>query len=98
MGKLTHYFKEQEDPFFQKGQRLGFTLGLESGKKEGLEEGKSEGLKEGKKQGLEEGKKQGKRLIILNLLTQTNFSVAEIAQLADVSDSFVEEIKKEMGA
>ncbi len=94
MEKLTHYFKEQEDPFFQKGQRLGFTLGLESGKNEGLEVGKSERLKEG----LEEGKKKGKRLIILNLLTQTSFSVAEIAQLADVSDSFVEEIKKEMGA
>ena len=102
MEKLTQYFKEQEDPFFQKGQRLGFTLGLESGKKAGLEQGKKEGLEQGKKagleQGLEEGKKQGKRLIILNLLTQTQFSVAEIAQLTDTSNSFVQKIKKEMGA
>ncbi|WP_080058139.1 RpnC/YadD family protein [Spirosoma aerolatum] len=98
MEKLTQYFKEQEDPFFQKGQRLGFTLGLESGKKAGLEEGKKAGLEEGKKAGLEEGKKQGKRLIILNLLAQTQFSVAEIAQLTDTSSSFVEKIKKEMGA
>ncbi|GAB4028917.1 RpnC/YadD family protein [Spirosoma gilvum] len=102
MEKLTQYFKEQEDPFFQKGQRLGFTLGLESGKKAGLEEGKKQGIEQGKKQGIEQGEKkgleQGKRLVILNLLSQTSFSVAEIARLTDVSSSFVETIKKELGA
>ena len=106
MEKLTQYFKEQEDPFYKKGQRLGFTLGLESGKKEGLEQGKKQGIEQGKKQGIEQGKKQGieqgkkqgieqgKKLIVLNLLKETDFSVAEIARLAEVSTAFVEMLKK----
>jgi predicted transposase YdaD len=83
MEKLTQYFKEQEDPFYKKGQRLGFSLGMESGKKEGL--------KQGKKQGLE----QAQRLIVLNLLKETTFSVAEVARLAGVATTFVEKLKTE---
>ncbi|GAB4023144.1 hypothetical protein GCM10028773_39080 [Spirosoma koreense] len=66
MEKLTQFFKEQEDPFFQKGERLGFDRGLEN----------------------------GKRLVILNLLKETNFSIHKIARLADVQVSLVEQLKK----
>ncbi|GAB4051021.1 RpnC/YadD family protein [Spirosoma litoris] len=37
MEKLTQYFKEQEDPFYKKGERLGFSVGLENGRKQGIE-------------------------------------------------------------
>jgi predicted transposase YdaD len=98
MEKLTQYFKEQEDPFYRKGERIGFSLGLEDGKKQG----KKQGIKQGKRQGIEQGEKQGKvskeRLVVLNLLNETAFSVSEISRLADVSIEFVETLKKELGA
>ncbi len=90
MEKLTQYFKEQEDPFYKKGQRLGFSLGLENGKKQGIEQGK--------KQGIEQGKFNKERLVVLNLLKETNFSPTEIARLAEVPIDFVETLKKESGA
>ena len=90
MEKLTQYFKEQEDPFYKKGQRLGFSLGLENGKKQGIEQGK--------KQGIEQGKFNKERLVVLNLLKETNFSSTEIARLAEVPIDFVETLKKESGA
>ncbi len=86
MEKLTQYFKEQEDPFYRKGQRLGFDLGLESGKKQGLEQGKKQGLE------------QGKKLVVLNLLKETTFSVEEIARLAEVPLELVQAIKNEISA
>jgi hypothetical protein len=80
--KLTHYFKEPRDPFFQKGQRLGFSLALENSKKEGTE------------QGIE----QGKRLVVVNLLNETKFASAGIARLADMPVNLVETIKKDLNA
>lgn len=98
MEKLTQYFKEQEDPFYKKGQRLGFSLGLENGKKQGIEQGKKQGIEQGKKQGIEQGKFNKERLVVLNLLKETNFSSTEIARLAEVPIDFVETLKKESGA
>ncbi|GAB2593306.1 hypothetical protein [Spirosoma areae] len=94
MEKLTQYFKEQEDPFYKKGQRLGFSLGLENGKKQGIEQGKKQGIEQGKKQGTS----TKERLVVINLLQETHFSSAEIARLADVPVSFVEKLKKELSA
>ncbi|GAB4020533.1 hypothetical protein GCM10028808_61980 [Spirosoma migulaei] len=82
MEKLTQYFKEQEDPFYKKGERLGFSLGLENGKKQGIEQGKS----------------SKERLVVLNLLKETSLSTQEISRLTEVSISFVEALKKELMA
>lgn|GEM_PF-6647809 len=71
---------------------------IERFKKQGLEQGKKEGIKEGIKKGKKEGKKEGieetKLLFVKNLLSNTNFSVPKIAALADVTEAFVQKVKK----
>jgi len=73
---------------------------LETIKMQEREEGELIGKRIGKKIGEEAGKQIGKResqtTIIKNLLLNTDFPVAKIASLADVSEVFVLDIKKSL--
>ena len=47
-----------------------------------------------KMEGREEGRKEKRTSIVLNLLTKSNFSDEQIADIVEVSVAFVEEVKK----
>lgn len=72
--------------------------------KEAAEKGMRQGMKKGLKQGLEQGLEQGREeerkkaqqkeiAAIKNLLTQTDFSVAQIAAFLSVEEDLVEKVK-----
>jgi len=44
----------------------------------------------------QEGMEKGKHLFVKNLLTDTNFSIAKIAALANVTEAFVRKVKKSL--
>lgn len=52
------------------------------------------GETKGLSKGIEEGEKRKAAEIVTNLLLNTDFTIPKIAQLADVSESFVRKIKK----
>jgi predicted transposase YdaD len=60
------------------------------------EEGREEGLEEGIEKGIEKGVEQQKRIFVKTMLLETNFDSAKIAALADVAESLVIEVKKEL--
>jgi hypothetical protein len=47
----------------------------------------------GGRRGVEKGMKKGKVIELMNLLTKANFSVEEIAKIAEITVSFVNKIK-----
>ena len=49
---------------------------------------------EAREKGREEGRKEKRTSIVLNLLTKSNFSDEQIADIVEVSVAFVEEVKK----
>jgi hypothetical protein len=51
---------------------------------------------EGIEIGLEKGRQETQRVIVANLLAGTEFSDDKIASLANVSEAFVEEVRKGM--
>ncbi len=65
----------------------------QEGKKEGLAEGIKKGMKEGMEKGIEKGQENSRRLFVENLLKNSNFSVAKIASLANVTVEFVNKVK-----
>jgi predicted transposase/invertase (TIGR01784 family) len=70
--------------------------GMKKGRQEGHAEGHAEGLEEGRQEGLEEGRQEGKTEVVMNLLATSRFSIAEIANFANVTESFVRKVKKEV--
>lgn len=60
--------------------------------KKALEEGREKGLEKGLEKGREEGKAEGVR----NLLLSRKFTVAETANLMNVSEAFVRKVKKDI--
>ena len=60
-------------------------------KEEGLEEGLEKGLEKGRI----EGEEKSKRVFVMNLLSNTDFTVEKIASLANVTVEFVNQIKNE---
>lgn len=62
-------------------------------------EGREEGIKEERKEGIKERRKavqKTKLSIIKNLLLNTDFTVAKIAALTDVTEDFVRKVKKSL--
>jgi predicted transposase YdaD len=51
------------------------------------------GERRGVEKGMEKGVEKGKIIEVKNLLTKTNFSLEEIAEIAEVAVSFVEKVK-----
>jgi predicted transposase YdaD len=71
---------------------------LESAKAEGKAEGKVEGKLEGKIEGKLEGKLEGKAEVVKNLLLDFGFTDEQAAQAAQVSLSFVQQVRADMAA
>ena len=52
--------------------------------------------KEGIEKGMEKGMEKGKSEVVRNLLSADKFSIAEIANFANVTEAFVSKVKREM--
>ncbi len=52
------------------------------------------GEKKGKEKGMENGMEKGKETFVRNLLLNTDFTIAKIASLTDVTEAFVKKVKK----
>jgi hypothetical protein len=50
----------------------------------------------GEKVGMEKGVEKGNLAVVKNLLLKTNFTIAEIADLANVTEAFVKKVKKSL--
>jgi predicted transposase/invertase (TIGR01784 family) len=48
----------------------------------------------GEKKGMEKGIEKGKKTVVKNLLLSTNFTIAKIASLTNVTEDFVKKVKK----
>ena len=48
----------------------------------------------GEKKGIEKGMEKGKETVVKNLLLKTDFTIAKIAALSDVTEAFVKKVKK----
>lgn len=48
----------------------------------------------GEKKGIEKGIEKGKETFVRNLLLNTDFTIAKIAGLTNVTESFVKKVKK----
>ncbi|WP_169316160.1 hypothetical protein [Mucilaginibacter paludis] len=60
------------------------------------EEALEEGLEKGLERGREEGRKKEQYEFVKNLLLDTDFDITKIASLANVADSFVLQVKKDL--
>lgn len=78
MESIAKWFKIENDPFYQKGQKEGIERGLEKGIERGME-----------KKTLE---------VVKTLLLNTRHSVREIANLVNVSETFVRKVKRSLRA
>lgn len=58
-----------------------------------IEKGRKEGLEKGRKEGLEKGLEKGKEQVVRNLLSDTDFTIARIASLANVTEAFVRKVR-----
>ncbi|WP_312333311.1 Rpn family recombination-promoting nuclease/putative transposase [Sphingobacterium sp.] len=61
-----------------------------------MAEGKVQGMAEGKAEGKAEGRAEGKAEVIKKLLCLNKFSISDIAELANVTVGFVEQVEAEM--
>lgn len=59
-----------------------------------LKTAEERGLEKGMQKGMQKGVEKSKEQFVKNLLTNTEFGIAKIAALADVSEAFVKKIKK----
>lgn len=70
----------------------------EEGMKEGMEKGMKEGMKKRMKKRMEEGMEEGMEKksyeVVENLLSAGGFSISKIANLVNVTESFVRKVKK----
>ncbi|TWI13657.1 PD-(D/E)XK nuclease family transposase, partial [Sphingobacterium siyangense] len=69
---------------------------LKRAREKAMAEGKAEGRAEGKAEGEVIGKAEGKAEIIKNLLSSNKCSISEIAELANVTVEFVNEVQAEI--
>ena len=58
--------------------------------------GQMDGMEKGIKKGEEIGEEKSKKELVRNLLRKTNFTIAKIASLVDVSQYYVRKIKKSL--
>jgi flagellar biosynthesis/type III secretory pathway protein FliH len=57
---------------------------------------KEEALKKGREEGREEGMEKGKAEVVKNLLSADKFSIPGIANFANVPETFVRKVKKQI--
>lgn len=82
MDSIAKYITKEKDILYQMGERDGLEKGLEKGIEKGIEKGKTEG----------EEKKSYE--VVKNLLAANKFTIAEIANFANVTEYFVRKVKK----
>jgi predicted transposase/invertase (TIGR01784 family) len=56
--------------------------------------GEIKGIEKGIERGIEKGIEKGKAAVVKNLLLNTDFTIAKIASLSDVTEAFVKKVKK----
>ena len=78
MDSVANYMSEEKDIFYRRGEKKGMEKGMEKGIEKGIEK----------------GVEKGKIAFVKNLLLQTDFSIAKIAALSDVTEAFVKKVKK----
>ena len=66
---------------------------IETIKKIEREEGIEIGIKKGREEGIEEGLEKGKREVIENLIIKTELSDKQVADVTEMSVSFVKKIR-----
>ena len=66
-------------------------------KKTLLEEGMKKGIEKGREEGREEGIEKKSYEVVKNLLSVDRFTIAEVANFANVSEAFVRKVKKDLG-
>ena len=66
---------------------------IEQVKQMKLEEARTVARKEGRKEGRKEEAERKNRIFVINLLTNTSFPAKKIAELASVSEAFVNRVK-----
>ena len=75
-------------------------IAKEQGRKEGREEGREQGREQGREEGREEGIGVGAEKksyeVVKNLLLANKFNFSEIANFANVSETFVRKVKKDL--
>ncbi|MDJ1495163.1 hypothetical protein QNI19_19645 [Cytophagaceae bacterium DM2B3-1] len=84
MESITNYIKEEDDYFFKKGERIG------------EQKGRQEGLLEGLQEGEQKGKQAGKQEAILKFLKDGILTTKQLASYFDVSEEFVEDLRKSL--
>lgn len=94
MDNLTKYVNEEGDPFYVKGRNIGFVLGTEKG----MQEGRQKGMQEGRQKGIQEGETKVQIQAVRNLLSETDFADAKIAQLIGVTETFVRKIREQLSS
>ncbi|HWK07104.1 MAG TPA: hypothetical protein VNS58_25900 [Puia sp.] len=82
MDSIAKYITKEKDILYRLGEREGMEKGIEKGIEKGMEKGKIEG----------EEKKSFE--IVKNLLAANKFTIAEIANFANVTEAFVKKVKK----
>ncbi|MBC8034019.1 MAG: hypothetical protein H7Y03_07740 [Chitinophagaceae bacterium] len=66
------------------------------GRLEGKREGKEEGLAQGKNEGIELGRLERDTVLVKNMLLKEKYSEYEIAEIAEVSLTFVNAVRKQV--
>jgi predicted transposase YdaD len=85
----------------QKTETMGIVeFVLDRARNEGIDEGIQKGMEKGMERGIEEGIKKGQQErdqeFVKSLLTNTDFDIAKIAGLVNVTGAFVRKVKKSM--
>jgi len=82
MDSIAKYITKEKDILYQMGERDGLEKGLEKGIEKGIEKGKMQGEEETRYE------------VVKNLLVANKFTIAEIANFANVTEYFVRKVKK----
>jgi predicted transposase/invertase (TIGR01784 family) len=82
MQSISTFFKEENDIFYRKGERIGIEKGIEKGIKKGIEK----------------GAEKARHTVIENLLTKLGVSDEKAAEIAEVSIEYVREIRASLEA
>jgi hypothetical protein len=78
MDSVAKYITKEKDILYLLGERIGIVPGKEEGIKEGIKE----------------GEKKKSHEVVKNLLAANKFTIAEIANFANVREAFVKKVKK----
>lgn len=84
--EINHNFNEQINLLTNNRNTMGILDAIK-------EIGREEGIEKGIEKGIEQGIERGKAIVVANLLKTKQFTVAEIANFASVSENFVLEMK-----